>query len=190
MKKDIDDFIASISQIPKAPWDEGVCKVCGIDRDDDSVLLCDKCDAEYHKYCLIPPLARIPEGNWYCPSCIGGKHSTQDVTERAQIPGKRRSKKFQGEINCLYLEALTHLSAVIEEKEYWEYSAGEVCWLKPIYVSLFFHLADAYKPFEYNGIMVVYFALDLCYVFLHTCHNVFLGNEIMLVYAFHSLSSE
>jgi hypothetical protein len=86
---------------------------------------------------LIPPLARIPEGNWYCPSCIGGKHSTQDVTERAQIPGKRRSKKFQGEINCLYLEALTHLSAVIEEKEYWEYSAGEVCWLKPIYVYFF-----------------------------------------------------
>ncbi|PNY05047.1 methyl-CpG binding domain-containing protein 9-like [Trifolium pratense] len=125
MKKDINDFIASTSQIPKAPWDEGVCKVCGIDRDDDSVLLCDKCDAEYHKYCLNPPLARIPEGNWYCPSCNGGKHATQDVTERAQITGKRSSKKFQGEINCLYLEALTHLSAVIEEKEYWEYSVGE-----------------------------------------------------------------
>lgn len=140
MRKEVDDFIASTSEIPKAPWDEGVCKVCGIDRDDDSVLLCDTCDAEYHTYCLNPPLARIPEGNWYCPSCVDGKHATQDVTEPrqithstqdvtapTQITSKRRSKKFQGELNYLYLEALTHLSAVIEEKEYWEYSVGEVC---------------------------------------------------------------
>ncbi|KAJ1416476.1 Zinc finger, PHD-type [Sesbania bispinosa] len=125
MKKEVDSFIVSTSEIPKAPWDEGVCKVCGIDRDDDSVLLCDTCDAEYHTYCLNPPLARIPEGNWYCPSCLDGKRATQDVTERPQIIGKRRSKKIQGEVNCLYLEALTHLSTTIEEKEYWEYSVGE-----------------------------------------------------------------
>ncbi|OIW12406.1 hypothetical protein TanjilG_04155 [Lupinus angustifolius] len=35
MRKEVDDFIASIREIPKAPWDEGVCKVCGVDRDDD-----------------------------------------------------------------------------------------------------------------------------------------------------------
>ena len=45
-KKEIKDVLASTSDIPKAPWDEGVCKVCGIDKDDDSVLLCDSCDAE------------------------------------------------------------------------------------------------------------------------------------------------
>ncbi|KAL5152848.1 Methyl-CpG-binding domain-containing protein 9 [Glycine soja] len=125
MRKEVVDFIESTNEIPKAPWDEGVCKVCGIDRDDDSVLLCDTCDAEYHTYCLNPPLARIPEGNWYCPSCVDGKRATQDVTERTKIIGKRQSKKFQGEVNSLYLESLTHLSSVIEEKEYWEYSVGE-----------------------------------------------------------------
>ncbi|MED6158579.1 hypothetical protein PIB30_034002 [Stylosanthes scabra] len=125
MRKEVEDFIASTNEIPKAPWDEGVCKVCGIDRDDDSVLLCDTCDAEYHTYCLNPPLARIPEGNWYCPSCVDGKHATQDATNHAQIIGKRRSKKFQGEVHALYLDALTHLSAIMEEKEYWEYSVGE-----------------------------------------------------------------
>ncbi|KAK7271687.1 hypothetical protein RJT34_27787 [Clitoria ternatea] len=125
MRKEVDDFIESANEIPKAPWDEGVCKVCGIDRDDDSVLLCDTCDAEYHTYCLNPPLARIPEGNWYCPSCVDGKHATHDVTKCTKTTGKRRSKKFQGEVNSLYLEALTHLSGVIEEKEYWECSVGE-----------------------------------------------------------------
>ncbi|KAL2335636.1 hypothetical protein Fmac_016849 [Flemingia macrophylla] len=125
MRKEVDDFIATTNEIPKAPWDEGVCKVCGIDRDDDSVLLCDTCDAEYHTYCLNPPLARIPEGNWYCPSCVDGKSATEVVIGRTQIKGKRRSKKFQGEVNSLYLESLTQLSTIIEEKEYWEYSVGE-----------------------------------------------------------------
>ncbi|KAE9612723.1 putative histone acetyltransferase chromatin regulator PHD family [Lupinus albus] len=125
MRKEVDDFIASTREIPKAPWDEGVCKVCGVDRDDDSVLLCDTCDAEYHTYCLNPPLARIPEGNWYCPSCVDGKRAIQDVTERTHIICKRRKKRFRGEVSSLYLEALTHLSTVMEEKEYWDYSMGE-----------------------------------------------------------------
>lgn len=47
----------------------GSCKVCDIDKDDDLVLLCDVCDAEYHTYCLNPPLSVIPVGNWQCPTC-------------------------------------------------------------------------------------------------------------------------
>ncbi|KAK7266131.1 hypothetical protein RIF29_18771 [Crotalaria pallida] len=124
-RKEVDDFIESTREIPKAPWDEGVCKVCGIDRDDDSVLLCDTCDAEYHTYCLNPPLARIPEGNWYCPSCVDGKRATHEVRERTNIICKGRRKRFRGEVNSRYLEALTHLTSVMEEKEYWEYSIGE-----------------------------------------------------------------
>ncbi|XP_019428002.1 PREDICTED: methyl-CpG-binding domain-containing protein 9-like [Lupinus angustifolius] len=125
MRKEVDNFIASTREIPKAPWDEGVCKVCGIDRDDDSVLLCDTCDAEYHTYCLHPPLARIPEGNWYCPSCVDDKLATQDVTEHTHTICKRRRKRFRGEVNSLYLEPLTHLKTTMEEKEYWEYTVGE-----------------------------------------------------------------
>ncbi|KAK4272092.1 hypothetical protein QN277_020691 [Acacia crassicarpa] len=125
MRKEVENFLASTSEIPKAPWDEGVCKVCGIDRDDDSVLLCDTCDAEYHTYCLNPPLARIPEGNWYCPSCVDNRHAVQDVSQCSKLIGKPRSKKFKGEVTSLYLEALSHLLSVMEEKEYWEYSVGE-----------------------------------------------------------------
>ncbi|KAF7819608.1 methyl-CpG-binding domain-containing protein 9 [Senna tora] len=127
MRKEVDDLLASTTEIPKAPWDEGVCKVCGIDRDDDSVLLCDTCDAEYHTYCLNPPLARIPEGNWYCPSCVRCKNTFQDFSKRTQPKpiGKSQNKRFMGEITSRYLENLTHLSAVMEEKEYWEYSVPE-----------------------------------------------------------------
>lgn len=126
-KKEINDLLASTSEIPKAPWDEGVCKVCGIDKDDDSVLLCDTCDAEYHTYCLNPPLARIPEGNWYCPSCVLSKRMVQDASEHSQVIIRRRDKKYQGEVTRGYLEALAHLGAVLEEKEYWQFSIDEVC---------------------------------------------------------------
>ncbi|XP_062106830.1 methyl-CpG-binding domain-containing protein 9 isoform X2 [Humulus lupulus] len=123
-RKEIDDLLSSTSLIPKAPWDEGVCKVCGIDRDDDSVLLCDTCDAEYHTYCLNPPLARIPEGNWYCPSCVG-KRVVQDVPENIQVIRQRSGKKYQGEVTRVYLEALTLLASKMEEKEYWEFTVDE-----------------------------------------------------------------
>ena len=45
---------------PFAPW-EGCC-VCWEDEDRKHILLCDECDAEYHTYCLDPPLQEVPEG--------------------------------------------------------------------------------------------------------------------------------
>ena len=134
-RKEIDDLLSSTSSIPKAPWDEGVCKVCGIDRDDDSVLLCDTCDAEYHTYCLNPPLARIPEGNWYCPSCVG-KRMVQDGPKYFQVMRQRSGKKYQGEVTRVYLEALARLAAKMEEKEYWELTVYEVCLLTPVMLIL------------------------------------------------------
>lgn len=127
--KEINDILVQTSEIPKAPWDEGICKVCGVDKDDDSVLLCDTCDAEYHTYCLEPPLVRIPEGNWYCPSCVTGDFMVQDASEHSQVGGQHKGKKYQGEITRLYLEALRHLTTVMEEKEFWEFNVHEVCLL-------------------------------------------------------------
>lgn len=125
VKREIDDLLVSSNEIPKAPWDEGVCKVCGIDKDDDSVLLCDTCDAEYHTYCLNPPLVRIPEGNWYCPSCVAGIRLVPDSSGNTNISGKCLGKKYQADVLRDYHEELTNLAAIMEEKEYWEFSVDE-----------------------------------------------------------------
>ncbi|KAE9043460.1 hypothetical protein PR003_g6163 [Phytophthora rubi] len=48
---------------------EELCRQCGQMNAQESMLLCDSCDAAYHAFCLQPPLAAIPPGNWFCPRC-------------------------------------------------------------------------------------------------------------------------
>ncbi|RQM09846.1 hypothetical protein DD237_002120 [Peronospora effusa] len=48
---------------------EELCRQCGQMNAQESMLLCDSCDAAYHAFCLQPPLLSIPPGNWYCPRC-------------------------------------------------------------------------------------------------------------------------
>nr|GMD15082.1 methyl-cpg-binding domain-containing protein 9 [Ipomoea batatas] len=126
-EKESDDFISRVneSSLPKAPWDEGICKVCGMDKDDDNVLLCDSCDSEYHTYCLDPPLVRIPDGNWYCPSCVAKKSLSRSATYITQNVGQCRKKRYQKEFSHKLLEALSELAKAMELKEYWELTLQE-----------------------------------------------------------------
>ncbi|KAG9448712.1 hypothetical protein H6P81_008677 [Aristolochia fimbriata] len=123
--KEITEALVAPNELPKAPWEEGVCKVCGIDKDDDSVLLCDTCDSEYHTYCLNPPLTRIPEGNWYCPSCAISQGKAQNGVQQEPVIGRNVRRKHQGEDLVGLSEALNLLVATMEGKEYWEFSVEE-----------------------------------------------------------------
>lgn len=127
-KKELNSLVVETTEgpLPPAPWEDGVCKVCGMDRDDDSVLLCDKCDSEYHTYCLDPPLARIPDGNWYCPSCMSSQSISQD--ERCgtrALSCLRGKKKLQKEFTRNLLEKLAPLADTMELMEYWELGIEE-----------------------------------------------------------------
>ena len=46
------------------------------------MLLCDgdSCTTAYHIYCLKPPLAVVPEGDWFCPACTLAAHDTTCTT--------------------------------------------------------------------------------------------------------------
>lgn len=54
-------------------WSKSVmnmkCRLCNCKGDAEKMLLCDKCDRGHHIYCLRPPLAVIPAGEWFCPKC-------------------------------------------------------------------------------------------------------------------------
>ncbi|XP_032894500.1 PHD and RING finger domain-containing protein 1-like isoform X2 [Amblyraja radiata] len=45
------------------------CEVCGRSDREDSLLLCDGCDAGYHLDCLTPALHTVPVEEWFCPEC-------------------------------------------------------------------------------------------------------------------------
>lgn len=55
------------------------CEICGRNDHEESMLLCDGCDAGYHMECLDPPLIEIPEGSWYCDNCFDSDTSEDDV---------------------------------------------------------------------------------------------------------------
>ncbi|KAF5298966.1 hypothetical protein FQR65_LT09515 [Abscondita terminalis] len=46
------------------------CEICGSSHNEDRLLLCDGCDLAYHLECLDPPLAEVPDGEWYCSNCV------------------------------------------------------------------------------------------------------------------------
>lgn len=59
--------------------------MCGLDASvDNTILVCDRCDEEFHMLCLNPPVTVIPEGDWFCPACDASlpvpklKHATSD----------------------------------------------------------------------------------------------------------------
>jgi len=55
-----------------------------------------QCDKPYHYKCLTPPLAGIPDGEWFCPECMrhpGAPIGNDTTTTVAVPPGASRSKK-------------------------------------------------------------------------------------------------
>jgi len=65
------------------------CVKCGSASDAKNILLCDKCEAHYHLGCLMPPLKRVPQGDWFCPKCAPAKRKVkkgngQSTSSRAQ----------------------------------------------------------------------------------------------------------
>ena len=49
--------------------EDTACEVCSSAEDADHMLLCDKCNRGYHLNCLVPPMASIPPGEWFCQKC-------------------------------------------------------------------------------------------------------------------------
>lgn len=124
VEKELEEQLNSL-EIPEVPWETGICKVCGLNRDDKNVLLCDKqgCNAEYHTYCLTPPLSEIPEGEWYCPECAPRKQLVHDASE-----SPRHILQFLNE-NWEEAGPFLGITTALEETEYWELGADKKTFL-------------------------------------------------------------
>jgi hypothetical protein len=75
----------------------------GDDAEGNHILLCDgnlgKCNSSYHMHCLNPPISAIPEGDWYCDSCV--KAGTNTTGKRkSTVSDKKASKKTSDRTCC------------------------------------------------------------------------------------------
>lgn len=58
-----------------------MCSVCHKDGDEELTLLCSGCEAEYHMYCLEPPLEQLPadDEDFFCPHrCAAPPEDSED----------------------------------------------------------------------------------------------------------------
>ena len=114
----------AVEEIAEQHSTEEVCKVCRWGDDAEHILLCDRCDAEYHLYCLEPPLAEVPAGDWFCPACVRETEATRGsehmelaapVLPSTRAPGRERSVEYiRGYMQCCDCHAFCSWSAVMD----------------------------------------------------------------------------
>ena len=71
---------------PSVP-EELECEVCRKPTEAGVMLLCSRCQAGYHTFCLDPPLQAVPEGDWFCPEHMSGTINGTQYTAGAQVVG-------------------------------------------------------------------------------------------------------
>ena len=64
------DLDGSMDPLAARITDATACHVCERADGEDTMLLCDACNAAFHMECLSPPLEEIPAGDWHCAACV------------------------------------------------------------------------------------------------------------------------
>ncbi|XP_034445587.1 bromodomain adjacent to zinc finger domain protein 2A isoform X1 [Hippoglossus hippoglossus] len=82
-------------QLEKAiAWERSVtkvnCQVCRKGDNDECLLLCDGCDRGCHMYCLKPKITQVPEGDWFCPTCVAREEGESQRLTKTRFRVKKR----------------------------------------------------------------------------------------------------
>jgi len=74
------------------------CSNCRVPGQDEKLLFCDMCDCAMHMHCLTPPLSKIPQGNWKCPTCEPvGKASPKPQARLPKFNGTDTARHSEGD---------------------------------------------------------------------------------------------
>uniref|UniRef100_A0A4W6FTJ4 Bromodomain adjacent to zinc finger domain 2B n=1 Tax=Lates calcarifer TaxID=8187 RepID=A0A4W6FTJ4_LATCA len=84
-----------IQQLQKSiAWERSIMKVhcllCQKGDNEELLLLCDGCDKGCHTYCHKPKITTVPDGDWFCPTCVAKVH--QHVLSVSSQRGKKGSE--------------------------------------------------------------------------------------------------
>lgn len=89
-KKQVADF-DYLSWVGDNPEDveSAPCPICNETDQEESLLICDGCDANYHIHCI--GLLGIPRGDWFCMECVAGGAVNQATVDHPR-PQDRRNR--------------------------------------------------------------------------------------------------
>jgi hypothetical protein len=62
------------------------CRLCFNKFGKEQTILCDKCDQEYHTFCL--GLEKIPDEEWECPACIDSEKKKVIAEQRKKVSSR------------------------------------------------------------------------------------------------------
>ncbi|KAI9064868.1 hypothetical protein FKP32DRAFT_1591090 [Trametes sanguinea] len=90
-------YAKTATQDNKSPNDLH-CEICLKKDQGEKMLICDGCDCGFHMFCLDPPLANIPRGQWFCHTCLfgtGGDFGFDEGEEHSLSSFQARDKEFR-----------------------------------------------------------------------------------------------
>jgi hypothetical protein len=96
------------------------CRICFNKFGKERTILCDKCDQEYHTFCV--GMDKIPDGEWVCTACIDDEKKQKILAQRRKEREAR--KKIEDEKRALE-DAKKAVLAAERKKKYAERKAIE-----------------------------------------------------------------
>ena len=114
----------TVSHKDEDPLAKYLCQNCGNGGVEEQMLLCDGCDNSHHTFCLTPPLAEIPAGDWFCPNCVFTEVSKPMEAYGFQQAQKEYTLQSFGEMADRFkkdfFKTPSHLIPTgLVEREYW-----------------------------------------------------------------------
>uniref|UniRef100_A0A665UVJ3 Bromodomain adjacent to zinc finger domain 2B n=1 Tax=Echeneis naucrates TaxID=173247 RepID=A0A665UVJ3_ECHNA len=83
-----------IQQLQKSiAWERTImklhCQICHKGDNGELLLLCDGCDKGCHTYCHKPKITTVPDGDWFCPTCVTKEsgHSPRSKKQPSRTAG-------------------------------------------------------------------------------------------------------
>ncbi|XP_069558573.1 bromodomain adjacent to zinc finger domain protein 2B-like isoform X2 [Brachyistius frenatus] len=83
-----------IQQLQKSiAWERVImkvhCQLCQKGDNEELLLLCDGCDKGCHTYCHKPKITAVPDGDWFCPTCVAKEsgHSPRSIRQQSRTAG-------------------------------------------------------------------------------------------------------
>ncbi|XP_038576345.1 bromodomain adjacent to zinc finger domain protein 2B-like isoform X2 [Micropterus salmoides] len=86
-----------IQQLQKSiAWERSImkvhCQLCQKGDNEELLLLCDGCDKGCHTYCHKPKITTVPDGDWFCPTCVAKSSVHSVIQESGQLPRSRKQQ--------------------------------------------------------------------------------------------------